>query len=452
MSDSTTGTLETFMGDYEKLKAPLAATRIGSALQIAILQHRDALKSASNEESDRYEEFLNLDEELHPKRKPTKKKEEEVGSDDEEDDEDENAYKYCYWGKGKVKDESTGKMIEIEGEIPKKRFVTIATPVKLVLQYMLNCFVNECRIYYLENDNSFPGDNLMNAIQTFVFENRDNPITPFIYKVSKLYKNVDEILEDDNTKGTGKLGEFIENTLKDIFDLKKTGKNTSSKLYIIRETYVSFIKVLAIYIMDYLWEQRSPFNLGMLLGAFRQLSRMVGGGECPDIFYDYCKMFVKENETKKAANSKASGAKGKGKGRGRPPSSTKSNSSSASSTTSGEPDKTEDESDMDDKKDTKVSGKANPKAGGKGGAKASAKANPKGGAKANPKGDAKASGKANPKTTAKAAGKTKGRGKSKDDEDDDAIASALDAEAGSDEEGEKFNFDEFEDTPLPDDE
>jgi len=417
MADSTFGTLETFMGDHEKLKAPLAATRVGTALQIAILQHRDSLKALSSEEIDRYEEYHNLYEELHPKRKPTKKKDEEADEDDEEE-EDENAYKYCYWGKQRIKNEDTGKMEEVEGEWPKKRFVTIATPAKLVLQYMINCYIDECRAYYLENDNSFPGDNLMESIQTFVFEHREDPITPFIYKVSKLYKNVDDILEDENTKGTGKLGDYIETAIKDIFDLKKSGKNTISKLFVIRETFVSFIKVLAINMMDYLWEQRSPFNLGMLLGTFRQLSRLVGGGECPDSFYDYAKMFVKENENnKKVASAKGGAASGKGKGRGRPPSNKELEKSTGTKTTEKSTGK------------SKAAGKASGKGKGKAAGKASAK------------------------------GKGKGKGKTEEpadeiDEDDAAlIDEALDAEASSDVgEGEDFDFDEFEDSPLPDDE
>jgi len=427
------------MGNYEKLRAQICSTKIGNALQIGILQHRDTLASTSSDDQDRYAEFHNLHEELNPKRKPTKKvakegEEEDEDAVEEEDDVDENAYKYCYWGKGKVKDPDTKELVEIEGEFPKKRFVTIATPVKMVLQYMLNCFVDECHTFYLENNNSFPNDNLLDAIQTFVIEQREDPIMPFVYRVSKLYKEIDIILEDENTKGTGVLGTFIENELKTIFEIKKSGKNTISKLYILRETFVNFIKVISVHIMDYLWWQRSPFNLGMLFGTFAQFSRMIEGCECPDNFYDYAKMYVKENENKKAAASTKAPAKGKGKGkgRGRP----KADAKSADDDGEGD----------EDTESTEVAPKAGAKKAGakKAGAKkAGAK---KAGAK---KGEKKAPAK---KAVAKKAVAKKDASEEPDEQDDEgAIDDALDAQAGSDD-GEEFDLEKFEDSPLPDDE
>ena len=331
MVDSAIGTLDTFMGDYEKLRSPGCSTKLGASLQLSILQHREALAANSMDETPRYEEYHTLYEELNPKKRPSKKDADE--DDDEEEEEDPNAYKYCYWGKGKVKDPETNKFVEIEGEFPKKRFVTISAQAKLVLQYMLNCFVDECHAYYEENGGSFPKGDVMDEIKTFVYEQREDPISPFIIQVSKIYGDVGEIMEDEKTKGTGVLGNYIENELKDIFDLKKSKSNAVSNLYIIRETFISFIKVLSINIMDYLWEHKTAFNLDMLMGTFRQLSRFVSnkGGECPESFYDYAKMYIKENENKKATKGKAKGkGKGSGKGRGRPPSNKKKESEKSS--------------------------------------------------------------------------------------------------------------------------
>jgi hypothetical protein len=351
MSDSAFGTIETFMGDHEKLRAALCATRIGSALQIAILQHRDAIKTASTEESDRFEEYLNYTEEMNPMKNPNKAKAKGKGKGksktdadadtdatdatdttdatdatdaDADADDDDNAYKYCYYGKGKVKGDD-GKLVEIEGNFPKKKFVTVATQVKHALQYALNCYVDEAYGFYKENKNSLPGDNLMDAITMYTLEQRDDPITPFVHKVSKLYPNINDLIEDENTKGTGKLVDFVDGAIKEVFDLKKaSNKNVSNKVYDISSTFVNFIKTIAVFVMDFMWEQRTPFNLGMLYGIFRQLSRVISGAECPDTFYEYANMFIKENEGKKSASAKTEGtaapAKGKGKGRGRPPS------------------------------------------------------------------------------------------------------------------------------------
>lgn len=343
MSDSTLGTLEPYMGDFERLKAAVCATKLGAALQLAILQHRDALASVSVEEPPRYEEYLTLHEELNPIKKPSKKKKvvdeenpDEDNPDEEnpdesefEDEVDPNDYKHCYFGICRVKDKESGKMVEVEGAWPKKRLVTVAAGVKLALQYLVNCYVNECYTCFSENGNAFPSGELMDEIKTFALENCDDPVTPFIIEVSKIFGEIGDILEDEDTKGTGHLGKYLEKEMKSIFDLKKSKKDTANKLFVIRETFVSFIKVLAVNIMDRIWEHKTALNLDMLMGTLRQLSRFVGtnrGGELPESFYDFVRMYIQDNENKK----KSAAAKGKGKGkeggtagnrgRGRPPS------------------------------------------------------------------------------------------------------------------------------------
>jgi hypothetical protein len=209
----------------------------------------------------------------------------------------------------------------------KKKFISMATPVKQVLQYMLNCMVHECHSYYLENNKSFPADetSILSEIMNYAQTQCEEAVSPFIFEVADLYDNVSSILEDEPKKGTGVLRNWMETEFKKVFETGKAKKAISTQLIYIQNSFINFIKVLAIFLMDHFWENKTPLNIGKLLGTIRQLSRLVAknGGECPPMFYEYAQMFVEQNSCKRApgkgagkkapAKKKAAGKKATGK-------------------------------------------------------------------------------------------------------------------------------------------
>jgi hypothetical protein len=328
-ADSSDGILDNFMGNYETLQKPVCANKIGAAMYFAILQQREKLEAESDDELDRYFEYLNLTEELNPKSKPKKSKkkkddDEETEEADEDEDEDEEedklAYSYTYIAKLPVKGadkKATGEFYESEEK--KKKFVSMPAPVKQILQYVLNCLVHECYKYYEENGKSFPADesNILSEVAKYAQKHCEDAISPFVFEVADLYGDVSEILDDETKKGTGVLRSWMDTEFKKIFQIGKSKKPMSTQLIRIQDSYINFLKALSVFMTDHLWENRTAINIGKILGTFRQISRLVAknGGECPPVFYEYAKMYVEQNTTKRAAS------KGKGKGAGKAPAS-----------------------------------------------------------------------------------------------------------------------------------
>ena len=347
--DSSNGILDQFMGNYESLRKGTCGNKISTALTLAILRQRKSLQEESTEEVERYEEYLTYDEELNPKSKPKKGKkdskdaEADVDADADVDAEADTdlAYAYTYVGKTKVKDDD-GNVTEFEQELKKKKFISMASPVKQIIQYILNCVVTECHGYYTKNNKTFPvsDGNILTEIKNYAQTECEDPLSPFVFEVSDLYGDVDSIVEDDSDKGTSNLSKFLETEFKKIFETGKSKKPISSQLDKINNSFIRFIKTLAVFLMDHFWENKTPLNAGKLFGTIRQLSRLAAskGGECPASFYEYARLYVKQNTTESKAKKdvdadgtadadadadatdeapKKPAPKGKGKGRGK---------------------------------------------------------------------------------------------------------------------------------------
>jgi hypothetical protein len=336
--DSTNGILEGYMGNHESLRKTMCANKAGSALYFAILQHRKNLQEESTDEKERFEEFLTIDEELNPKTKPKKEKGEKGEKSektDNDEDEDELAYHYTYIGKAKSKGED-GSVVEYEAELKKKKFVTMPIQAKLILQCIINCTVHECHSYYMSNNKSLPAadDSILSEIIKYTQTQCDGAVSPFVFEVADLYGNISDMVEDEPKKGTGALRKYLETEFKKVFETGKSKRTITSQLFKIQNTIINFLKTLAVFIMDYMWETKAALNSGKLLGSIRQLSRLVAskGAECPQSFYECADIFVSMNATKSAKEADADGdadgdgkeptapkkpTKGKGKGRGK---------------------------------------------------------------------------------------------------------------------------------------
>lgn len=325
--DSTEGVLEEYTGNYESLKKTAVPTKIASAFYFSILQHRQNLEQEIGEDEERFPEHLNFEEELNPISKPKKKaprkktdddSADEEPEEDPEEEEDPLAYEYTYYGVGKVKGPD-GKMVEVTGPWKKKKFLSMSTQVKHALHYILQCMVHECKQFY-DSKGRFPDEDLISEIKEFANSDCVDAIFPFVVEVSSL--ELGRLLEEEPPeKGVGALRKHLETEFKKIFESTSgTSKPNSKPLLSLIECFVNFIKVLSVFVMEYMWENKTAFNLKGFTGTLRQLSRIVtpSGGSCPQTFYQSMNMYIEQNtNTASATKGKGAGAsKGKGAGAG----------------------------------------------------------------------------------------------------------------------------------------
>jgi len=192
----------------------------------------------------------------------------------------------------KTKVKSTEKNVDL----PMKKFANITGEVKNGLAFLLNKFIKECQSCYIDNKRSLLGeDQVLNQICTYATSQVSLPIAPVIIRSAEIL-DIEALVEGNYANCLKQLAEKIRPLFKD-----KEDKSPEKQLGTIVDAFIKFMKIVAIYMTDILYEKRQAVNGVFLFGILRQINSQLRQHDCKieDELFDNLREYIEVNKPKK---------------------------------------------------------------------------------------------------------------------------------------------------------
>ena len=262
------------IGEFSNLKSKSLGNNLGKFFYMTLLKHRDNILNCLNSDVNPYVEF----ETLHQIQNPKKGKE-----------------KYTF--KKMVKNKEG--VLE-EKDCSYKKLVMINQDLKNAFIFILNVFVKECYDCYVKNGKKFEKD-VLDQVFNFVQAEREegHMMAPAIIKSQELFdvdKLIPTVFHDMTSTLTSKVKGHFADDDNNIPD---------DQISDIVRSFIKFIQVIAVLIMDTLWNNKRSINISVLFGQLRQLSTLLSNYDC-DIgqeLLDDLNLFVVESRPAKKTNT-----------------------------------------------------------------------------------------------------------------------------------------------------
>lgn len=270
------------IGDFKTISSNAMKNILGRSMYLTILKHKDNLNEESNKDIDQFYMYETLHMALNPKKK------EET--------------KYTYKGDKTTIDRKTKeKKVEKNVDLPMKKFANITGEVKNGLTFLLNKYINECYLCYIDGKRTFPDESqVLSHICNYSESQCSQPIAPIIIKSVDVL-DVEELVEGNYANCLKQLVEKLRAYFKD-----KEDKVPEKQLGTLVDAFIKFMKIIAIYMTDILFEKRQAVNGVFLFGILRQLNSSLKqhGVRMDSELFDNLREYIEINKPKKESTGK----------------------------------------------------------------------------------------------------------------------------------------------------
>lgn len=282
------------IGNFESLRNQKFINILGKSFYLTILKHKETLFANSGNDENPFYMYETLQMALNPPKKGEKKP--------------------TYKGTREVVDKNTKQKVSKEDEdCPMKKFAIISVDVKVSLSFILNKFIKETYSYYMSSEGKSKksfivssksnSPSILEQIYEYSIKNIDNPITPVLINITK-----DSDIESVVSGNYANLQNEIISRLRDIF---KTDEEQvpEKQLSMIIDVFISFLKIIAVYLSCFLYEKRTTINQVMLNSILRifnvQLNKYEHhfDEETFNIMKEYIIYFNKQKKTSKTSKT-----------------------------------------------------------------------------------------------------------------------------------------------------
>lgn len=270
------------IGDFKVLIANPIKMLLGKSLYLTILKHKDNLCEESNRDVDPFYMYETLQMALNPRKK--------------------DEVKYTYRGDRTTVDKKT-KITKVEKDIdiPMKKFANITGEVKTGLAFLLNKYINECYSCYVDNKKSFVDESqVLTQVCNYAELKCTLPIAPTIIRCTEAL-DIESLVEGNYANCLKLLLEKLRTYFKG-----KEDKVPEKQLGTLVDAFIKFMKIIAIYMTDLLYEKRQAVNGVFFYGILRQINSAMRQHGChiDEELLDNLKEYIDANKPKKETTDK----------------------------------------------------------------------------------------------------------------------------------------------------
>lgn len=302
---------KTIIGDYKVIAGNPVKTLLGKSLYLTVLKHFDSLLDSLEQEEDKFYMYERLSHAVAADKKSDGTKE-----------------KPTYKGVKKVKKtvDGTEIVVEEEGNLALKKFANLTADVKTGLLFLLHKYVHECYTCYVDNKLSFANElEVLKQVSAYSKSHLSMPIAPFIIKISEVI-DVESIVEGNFANILKQLCDKLRGLFKNEED-----RSPEKQIGVLVDAYIRFLKIIALFTTDFLFESRQAVNEKFLFGILRQFNTIMKQYHTgiDEEFFATMKDYINVNkaaDSEKAEKPK-SGAKSGAKSGSKPGAKSKSKSS-----------------------------------------------------------------------------------------------------------------------------
>lgn len=249
---------EEVLGNFKNIQGNTTKNTLGRSVYLNIVHTKDAWLDNTNLDNNPFSTYETIVMATTPKKKDEKNP-------------------FTYKGTKITKDPKTNKPVKLENQdLPMKKIVSVTTEAKNGLTILLNMYVRECYEFYKDNKDKFPQDDRVLSKLTEYAETKatEHTVVPAIIRTVDLM-DIDKSIETDFAKVRAHLIDKVTPYFKDA-----EGKTPDTKITIIIDAFVRFLKIVSALMADLIIEKRLsnaplPVNTALLLGTLRQLNRFL---------------------------------------------------------------------------------------------------------------------------------------------------------------------------------
>jgi hypothetical protein len=245
------------IGNYTNITTPAVKKLLGDFISLMVTKVKDDIMDNEGLDSDHpvFKQFITFAQASEPKPKPEKKGEKA-----------EKKEKPTYHGTKVVTDKETGTKTQVEADIPLKNFASLTIGVKTAMMFLLNRYIHECKLCY-DSMKSFNGvTDVIAVVDNYVRKELPDGVTPFIRSIVQSI-NVEDVLPNTYLKFNSTLTEKICTYFKDAKE-----SYPEKQLITIADTFMQFLKILALLFTNQIFEKRKPINEEFFVSNLRMMN------------------------------------------------------------------------------------------------------------------------------------------------------------------------------------